>query len=66
MEGGEKVNRLSELLHKKDQFLYDEEIIIYVKDGEMITRYSNGENLIELSGAIDEKLLNFIDWVKHH
>ncbi|MEK4025433.1 hypothetical protein [Sporosarcina sp. FSL W7-1283] len=60
------MNRLSELLHKKDQFLYDEEIIIYVKDGEMITRYSNGENLIELSGAIDEKLLNFIDWVKHH
>ena len=66
MEGGEKVNRLSELLHKKDQFLYDEEIIIYVKDGEMITRYSNGENLIEMSGAIEEKLLNFIDWVKHH
>ena len=44
------MDRLSELLHKSNQFLQDEEVVIYVKNGEMIARFHNEEELSQVSG----------------
>lgn len=58
------MNRLSELLHKKDEFLRDSETLIYVCNGEMIARHHDGENLFEVSGEANAKLIGFLNWLQ--
>lgn len=58
------MDRLSELLHKKKQHLQDGEVIIYIKNGEMQARYSDGEDLVEVNGEVNKKLKDFLDWLQ--
>jgi len=55
--------RLYEILKEKDQYLQDDEVIILVKNGEMIAEYNNGEELCEVNGIVNKRLEWFLDWL---
>lgn len=48
-------NRLSEILHKKDQFLMGNETLIYVKGNQVVARHNDGETLSEMSMTLKEE-----------
>lgn len=55
-------NRLSEILHKKDQFLNGDETLIYVKGNTVIARHNDGEVLSEITANLQEEkeLIRFL------
>lgn len=55
-------NRLSEILHKKEQCLMDGETLIYLKDGAVIARHNDGETLHEVTTNLQDSkgLDNFL------
>jgi len=55
--------RLYEILKEKEQFLQDGEVIILVKNGEMIAQYNNDEELCEVNGIVNKRLEWFLDWL---
>jgi len=55
--------RLQEILKDKEQFLQDNETIIFIKNGEMIAQYNNDEELCEVNGIINKRLEWFLDWL---
>ena len=55
--------RLQEILKEKEQFLQDNETIIFIKNGEMIAQYNNDEELCEVNGIINKRLEWFLDWL---
>jgi len=55
--------RLQEILKEKEQFLQDNETIIFIKNGEMIAQYNNDEELCEVNGVINKRLEWFLDWL---
>lgn len=58
------MDRLSELLYMKKQFLQDGEVLIFVKNDEMTARYHDEEGLVEVSGKVNEKLTSFLNWLQ--
>lgn len=55
--------RLHEILINKNQFLLDGETIIFIKEGNMIANWNDGESLCEVNGSINHRLEWFLDWL---
>lgn len=60
------MKRIVDLLHESNQFLGDNETIIYIKNNQMSILNSNEYELAELSGEIYPKLQEFMEWFKEH
>jgi oligoribonuclease (3'-5' exoribonuclease) len=58
------MGRIHELLNKTKQFTEEDEVLIYVKDGEMTALYYDGDSLVELSGLVTEGLTEVIERMK--
>lgn len=57
------MDRLHEILHRKKEFLDENETLILVKDEEMTALYHDGDSLCEVHGEINEKLNAFLNWL---
>lgn len=54
------MNRLEELLSGKDSYLLDNETIIYISNEEMVIRHNGNSELVEISGQVDDIIINYI------
>lgn len=58
--------RLFEILQNKNQYLFDNEMIIYIKDNGMIVLRNDGESLIETSGEVPKELHDFMQMLNNN
>ena len=56
-------DRLYEILSQKNQFLHDKEMLIYIKDGQLVVLWNDGESLCEINGDVPNEAFQLLNWI---
>ncbi len=54
------MNRTSQILHEPEQYLNEDETLIYFSNGKMIFQTFEGEDLVQVEGKLDERFPQII------